>query len=92
MTIDFVGDWCSPLRDKGTSMYKLPSWTDEGKCTDILSIDKYGFYFKSEKINCEPVNIRLGNDTRPVWHHIHGYSHRPLPARWPGDSSQAPDL
>jgi hypothetical protein len=65
MTIDFVGDWCSPFRDKGMSMYTLPSWTDEGKCTDILSINKYGFYFNSEKIHCEPVNIRLGKDTAP---------------------------
>jgi hypothetical protein len=65
MTIDFVGDWCSPFRDKGMSMYTLPSWTDEGKCTDILSIDKYGFYFNSEKVHCEPVNIRLGKDTAP---------------------------
>ena len=40
MTIDFVGDWCSPSKDKGTSTYALPSWTEDGKCTDILSIDK----------------------------------------------------
>ncbi|WP_166295109.1 hypothetical protein [Bradyrhizobium sp. 2S1] len=58
MPIDFVGDWCSPFRDKGSSMYTLPSWTDGGKCADILSIDKYGFYFNSEKIHCEPVNCQ----------------------------------
>ena len=65
MPIDFVGDWCSPFRDKGRAMYTLPSWTDEGKCTDILSIDKYGFYFNTEQLHCEPVNIRLAKDTAP---------------------------
>lgn len=65
MTIDFVGDWCSPFRNKATSTYTLPSWTDEGKCTDILSIDKYGFYFTSEQVHCEPVSIRLGMDVAP---------------------------
>lgn len=63
--IDFVGDWCSPSRDKNKSMYTLPSWTDEGKCTDILSINKYGFYFNSENVHCEPVSILLGQDTAP---------------------------
>lgn len=46
-------------------MYTLPSWTDGGKCTDILSINKYGFYFNREQIQCEPVSMRLGNDTAP---------------------------
>ena len=65
MPIDFIGEWCSPFRDKSKSMYTLPSWTDEGKCTDILSINKHGFYFNSENIHCEPVSILLGKDTAP---------------------------
>lgn len=65
MPIDFIGDWCSPFRNKGTSTYMLPSWTDEGKCTDILSINKYGFHFNSDQIHCEPLNMRLGTDTAP---------------------------
>ena len=68
MPIDFVGDWCSPWRDdaaKNTALYTLPSWTEDGHCTDILSIDKYGFYFVSEKTYCEPVNMRLGKNTAP---------------------------
>jgi hypothetical protein len=62
MTADFVGDWCSPLREGATMYYTLPSWTMD-KCTDILSIDKYGFRFDNEKIHCKPVNIRLGKKT-----------------------------
>lgn len=65
MPIDFVGDWCSPFRDKGASTYTLPSWTDEGKCTDILSINKYGFYFKNEQIHCEPAGMQIQEDTAP---------------------------
>jgi hypothetical protein len=60
MTADFVGDWCSPFREGMTRYYTLP---DEDKCTDILSIDKYGFRFDSEEIHCKPVNIRLGKKT-----------------------------
>ncbi|MGY3689979.1 hypothetical protein ACVIGA_000059 [Bradyrhizobium sp. USDA 3240] len=65
MPIDFVGDWCSSFRDKGAAIYTLPSWMDEGKCTDILSINKDSFYFNSEHIHCEPVSMQLGNDTAP---------------------------
>jgi hypothetical protein len=68
MPIDFVGDWCSPSRDdaaKNTAVYTLPSWTEDRHCTDILSIDKYGFYFISKKRYCEPVNMRLEKDTAP---------------------------
>jgi hypothetical protein len=68
MPIDLVGDWCSPWRDeaaKNSALYTLPSWTEGGHCTDILSIDKYGFYFVSEKRYCEPVSMRLGKSTAP---------------------------
>src|SRR6516165_5367326 len=57
MTIDFVGDWCFDSQDKNVSRYKLPSWTEGGHCTKILSVDKYGFY--GEKRLCEPVKMRL---------------------------------
>ena len=65
MPIDFVGDWCSPRRDNGRIDYKLPSWTDDGKCTDILSVDKLGFYFADQKKTCTPVNLRVKEDKGP---------------------------
>jgi hypothetical protein len=65
MPIDFVGEWCASFRDdKGVIDYSLPSWTD-GKCTDILSIDKWGFYFHDQKKTCRPVGLRLKQDTAP---------------------------
>lgn len=66
MPIDFVGDWCFQLRDaQNTASYILPSWTEDGRCSSILSVGKYGFYFVSEKRHCEPMNIRPGKDTAP---------------------------
>lgn len=49
MPIDFVGEWCSPSTFEGKTKYTLPSWTDEGKCTDILSIEKWGFTFSERE-------------------------------------------
>jgi hypothetical protein len=61
MPIDFVGDWC---RDDATSTsYVRPSWTEDGHCKNILSIDKYGF--NSENKHCQPVKIQVGKDTAP---------------------------
>jgi hypothetical protein len=65
MPIDFVGDWCFESRDAGTTTYALPSWTQGGHCTDILSVDKYGFYFRAEKNYCMPVAMRLSKKTAP---------------------------
>jgi hypothetical protein len=65
MPIDFVGDWCFESRAASATSYVLPSWTEDGHCTDILSIDKYGFYFKAEKNYCMPVTMRLGKKTAP---------------------------
>jgi hypothetical protein len=63
MSINFVGDWCySSQEDKMTS-YTLPSWTEGGQCTKILSIDQYGFH--GEGRNCEPVSVRLTSKTAP---------------------------
>jgi hypothetical protein len=92
MPIDFVGDWCSPWRDdaaKNTALYKLPSWTEDGHSTDILSIDKYGFYFVSEKMYCEPVEYTARKEYRSIWLRVHGYSYCPLPTRRPSDSGRA---
>jgi hypothetical protein len=61
MTIDFVGDWCSPQQEKGSSIYTLPSWTEDRHCTNILSVHKDGFYFSDEKTYCDVVKIRLGH-------------------------------
>jgi hypothetical protein len=63
MTIDFVGDWCFESQDKNISWYKLPSWTEGGHCTKILSIHKYGFY--GENRHCEPVKMRLDKSVAP---------------------------
>jgi hypothetical protein len=63
MSINFVGDWCySSQEDKMTS-YTLPSWTEDGHCTKILSIDQYGFH--GEGRNCERVSVRLTSKTAP---------------------------
>ncbi len=60
MPIDFVGEWCSPSTFEGKTKYTLPSWTDEGKCTDILSIEKWGFTFNAKEggKTCIPTTIR----------------------------------
>jgi hypothetical protein len=65
MPIDFVGDWCFSDRDKKTASYRLPSWMGNERCTNILSIVKYGFYFPEESLNCDPVAMRLGKDVAP---------------------------
>jgi hypothetical protein len=61
MPIDFVGDWCFSSREQNTTWYTLPSWTEDGHCTDILSINKYGFYYANWL--CDPVNMRLKKST-----------------------------
>lgn len=70
MPIDFVGDWCrSPSNDepehRTTAWYTLSSWTEGGHCTGILSITKDSLYFSSDKLNCDPVKLRLGKDVAP---------------------------
>jgi hypothetical protein len=70
MPIDFVGDWCrDPSSDdpdhKNTIWYALPSWIEDRHCTGILSITKDGFYFSGDKLNCDPVRLRLGKDVAP---------------------------
>jgi hypothetical protein len=65
MTIDFVGDWCLSSQDAPSAAYKLPSWTENGHCTNILSIGKYSFYFTDNKKFCEPVKVQLSKDTAP---------------------------
>lgn len=67
MPIDFVGEWCSPEKDKNGMQYSLPSWAlqdPDGKCTDILSIEKWGFFgFNGE--TCVPVDVKTKSDTAP---------------------------
>ena len=68
MPIDFVGEWCSPTRDGNTTNYTLPSWTDDRKCNEILSIDKWGFVFNlggEKETYCNPDAIRTKQDTAP---------------------------
>ena len=63
MSINFVGDWCYSSREDKMTSYTLPSWTEDGHCTKILSIDQYGFH--GEGRNCEPVSVRLTSKTAP---------------------------
>jgi hypothetical protein len=66
MTIDFVGDWCydgQDDNDKNISWYKLPSWSRDGQCTKILSINKYGFYDNDRR--CEPMKVKLEKSVAP---------------------------
>ena len=68
MPIDFVGEWCSPSKDGNSTEWSLPSWAlgdeGDGKCTDILSVEKWGFYgFNNE--TCIPAEIKTKSDTAP---------------------------
>jgi hypothetical protein len=60
MPIDFVGDWCFESEESDKISYALPSWSQDGRCTKILSINQYGFY--NEGRNCEPVQMKLSQD------------------------------
>ena len=63
MPINFVGDWCYFSQEHETIWYRLPSWTENGHCTKILSINQYGFYGGGR--HCEPVSMLLKKDTAP---------------------------
>ncbi len=63
MPINFIGEWCYSSQENKTTSYTLPSWTEDGHCTKILSIDQYGFY--GEGLHCDPMNMRLTKDTAP---------------------------
>jgi hypothetical protein len=60
MPINLIGEWCYSGQENRTTTYKLPSWTEDGRCTQILSIMEEGFFGESR--NCEPLNIRLATD------------------------------
>jgi hypothetical protein len=64
MPIEFIGEWCFSTRDeKNSTNYTLPSWTEDGRCTNIFAVNQYGFYY--EKKNCEAVKMQLGKSTAP---------------------------
>ena len=63
MPINFIDEWCYSSQEGKTTSYTLPSWTEGGHCTKILSIEQYSFY--GEGRNCEPVSIRLTKNTAP---------------------------
>jgi uncharacterized protein YecT (DUF1311 family) len=63
MPINFIGEWCYSSQENKTTSYTLPSWTEDGHCTKILSIYQYGF--EGEDRSCEPVSVRLTRDTAP---------------------------
>jgi uncharacterized protein YecT (DUF1311 family) len=63
MPINFIGEWCYASQESKTTSYTLPSWTEDGHCTKILSIEQYQFFGEGQ--NCEPVGIRLTRDTAP---------------------------
>ena len=64
MPIQFVGEWCFAFREEeNKTNYTLPSWTEDGHCTNIFAIDMYGFCY--EKNICEAVKMQLGKETAP---------------------------
>ena len=63
LSINFVGDWCYASQEKNVTSYTLPSWTEGGICTKILSIDENGFH--GEGRSCDPTNISLKKNTAP---------------------------
>ncbi len=63
MPVNFIGEWCYSSQDGKTTSYTLPSWTEGGHCTKILSIDQYTFYGEGQ--TCDPVSIRLTKNTAP---------------------------
>jgi hypothetical protein len=68
MPIDFIGEWCQSNEEsyvKGATNYKLPSWTEGGVCTRILSVQRYGFSFPDGRLNCGPTKIEVRHDTAP---------------------------
>jgi hypothetical protein len=68
MPTDFIGEWCAPTRDGNTANYTLPSWTEDRKCTEILSIDQWNFVFNlggDKETYCDPKTVRTKRDTAP---------------------------
>ena len=63
MPINFIGEWCYSAQQDKTTSYTLPSWTEGGHCTKILSIEQYVFY--GEGRTCDPVNIRQTKKVAP---------------------------
>jgi hypothetical protein len=63
MPIHFVGDWCFESEDGAKTTYALPSWTEGGVCTKILSVTVYGFHGQGN--NCDPLKISLKKDSAP---------------------------
>jgi hypothetical protein len=49
MTIDFVGDWCTDKGSDTDGAYALPSWTENHRCKNILSVGKYLFSLRTIK-------------------------------------------
>ena len=64
MSINFVGDWCYSSQEDKTTSYALPSWTEGGRCTKILSIQPEVFYGEGQ--NCDPVDVRFTRRSRPL--------------------------
>lgn len=64
MPIMFVGDWCYGDKENATTNYRLPSWSDDGLCKRILSIDPWSFY-SQDGWNCEPLKVRQKKDCAP---------------------------
>ena len=63
MPINFIGEWWYSSQENKTTSHTLPSWTKDGHCTEIRSIETSGVY--GEGRHCEPVNMRLTKDIAP---------------------------
>ena len=65
-----INEWCSnsdipPEKNKGgvKTEYRLPSWTTDGHCTDILAITPWDFW--QGDLSCDPIKVRIKEDTAP---------------------------
>jgi hypothetical protein len=61
--VNFIGEWCLTSQVDTMTYYTLPSWTANGGCTKILSIEKNGFF--GEGRHCDTVKMRLRKDIVP---------------------------
>jgi hypothetical protein len=63
MPVNFIGEWCLASQVDTMTYYAMPSWTANGGCTKILSIEKNGFF--GEGRHCDLLKIRLRKDIVP---------------------------
>lgn len=61
--IMLVGEWCLASADGAEANYTLPSWTGDGVCKKILSIDPWTISWDEK--SCEPIQIQQKKSCAP---------------------------